>query len=202
MPAAAMAARADRVIVTDGAYAETGLQVLEGWADLRLPVPAPGVRRGELADAEGIAAVLNAVVREGGRTAIDRTYTPAQERAFLRRLPERARLIVATLGTTVAGFQVLEPYADYTGAMDHVATIGTYVAPPAQRCGLGAAMSIVSFDAARAAGFRKLVAGIRSDNAGGLAFYKGLGFRACGRLAEQVAVGDDRVDQLLFERFL
>ena len=76
---------------------------------------------------------------------IDRTFTPAQERAFLRRLPERAFLMVACLGNVVAGFQVVEPYATYTRSMDHVATVGTYVAEPARGCGLGTALSRATF---------------------------------------------------------
>lgn len=202
MPPAEMAAHADRVILTDGTRAETGLQVLAGWTELGLAFPAADVRRGEVADAEGIAAVLNAVVKDGGTTAIDRTYTPAQERAFLRRMPPQSRLIVALVGSVLAGFQVVEPYATYTRAMAHVATIGTYVAPQAQGSGLGSAMSVATFDAARAAGFTKLVAAIRADNGEGLAFYQRIGFRACGRLSEQVATDLGMVDQLLYERFL
>jgi L-amino acid N-acyltransferase YncA len=163
MPVEEMVAQADRVIVTDGTRAETGLQVLEGWVALELPFPPPEVRLAGPEDAEGIAAVLNSVVREGGRTAIDRTYTPAQERAFLKRLPARSLLVMAELGAVMAGFQIVEPYAAYTGAMDHVATIGTYVAATARYHGLATAMSEVTFEHARRAGFEKLVAD-RSDN--------------------------------------
>jgi L-amino acid N-acyltransferase YncA len=128
-------------------------------------------------DAEGIAAVLNAVVREGDRTAIDRTFTPAEERAFLRRLPARAFLVIAKLGNVVVGFQVIEPYAAYTGAMNHVATIGTYVVDVARRYGVAAAMSEMTFEHALLSGFEKLVAAIRSDNDVALKFYERMGFR-------------------------
>jgi dephospho-CoA kinase len=202
MPVEEMIAQADRVIVTDGTRAETGLQVLEGWAALELPFPPAEVRLAGPEDAEGIAAVLNSVVREGGRTTIDRTYTPAQERAFLKRLPARALLVVAELGGVTAGFQIVEPYAAYTGAMDHVATVGTYVAAAARCHGVATAMSEVTFEHVRRAGFEKLIAAIRSDNGGALAFYKRLGFCECGRLAQQVSTGAGRVDQLLSERFL
>ncbi len=66
MPVEQMVAQADRVIATDGTRAETGIQVLAGWAALGLPFPPPEVRLAGPEDAEGIAAVLNAVVREGG----------------------------------------------------------------------------------------------------------------------------------------
>ena len=202
MPVEQMAAQADRVIATDGTRAETGIQALAGWAALGLPFPLPEVRLAVPEDAEGIAAVLNAVVREGGRTAIDRTYTPAQERLFLKGLPARAFLVLAKLGAIVAGFQVVEPYAAYTGAMDHVATVGTYVVAPARRHGVGDALSKLTFEHARGMGFEKLVAAIRADNDAALAFYARAGFRECGRLTQQISSGAARVDQVLCERFL
>jgi dephospho-CoA kinase len=202
MPQSEMAAQADRVIDTAGTFAETGLQALAGWAALELPWPEPEVRRCEVADAAGIAAVLNSVVIRDGQTVIDRTFTPVQERAFLRRLPERAFLMVACLGNVLAGFQVVEPYASYTRSMDHVATVGSYVAEPARGCGLGTTLSRAAFAYARGVGFRKLVASIRADNVPAQAFYQRLGFRPCGRLVRQVMSDGEEWDLLLFEMFL
>jgi dephospho-CoA kinase len=202
MPLREMTARADRVIDTGGTIAATRLAVLEAWTELGLPLPEPRMRPGLLADAEGIAAVLNAVVHERDRSVIDRTFTPAQERSFLRRLPARSRLTVAEVGNVVAGFQVLEPYALYTGAMNHVATVGTYVAAAVRGAGLGRRMTGETFEQARAAGFSKIVVQVRADNAGALAFYDALGFRACGRLACQARLEGSDVDILLFEKFL
>ena len=89
MPPAQMAAQAHRVIDTGGTMAETALKVLAAWVELGLPLPPPVIRPVTLADAEGTAAVLNSIVREGGRTIAGRTFTPAQERAFLRSMPSR-----------------------------------------------------------------------------------------------------------------
>jgi dephospho-CoA kinase len=202
MSPAQMVAQADRVIDTGGTLAETAGQVLVAWAELGLPFPPPAVRPGTLADAEGIAGVLNAVVREGGLTVLDRTLTVAQERAFLRRLPPRARLTVAEVGNVVAGFQIIEPYASYTGAMDHVATLGSYVLAPVRGHGIGQAMSRATFAAARAAGCTKLVIAVRADNLNAQAFYTALGFRPCGRLTRQAFVNGRYVDELLYELFL
>ncbi len=202
MSPAQMAAQADRVIDTDGTMAETALKVLAAWVDLGLPFPAPQVRQATIDDAEGIAAVLNSIVREGGGTVADRTYTPAQERAFLRRLPRRSFLMVALLGKVIAGFQVVEPYATYTGAMDHVASLGTYVVAPARGRGLGRTMSRSTSAAARTAGFSKLVIQVRSDNPDAQAFYAALGFKPCGRLSRQAFVDGRYVDELLYELFL
>jgi dephospho-CoA kinase len=211
MPAAEMAARADRVIDTGGTVAETGLLVLEAWSELGLPFPSPLTYPGTVADAEGIAAVLNSIVREGGWTMIDHSLTPAQEREFLSRLPQRARLTVAAVGKTIAGYQIVEPYAaprgragssTYTGAMDHVASMGSYVVAALRRAGLGRRMGEMTFRCARDAGFAKIVISIRADNSHAQAFYAALGFLPCGRLTSQALVDGRYVDVLLFEKFL
>jgi dephospho-CoA kinase len=202
MPVREMIARADRVINTGGTIAATRLAVLGAWTELGLPLPEPRIRPAGLADAEGIAAVLNAVVREGNLSAVDRTFTPAQERAFLRGLPARSYLTIAEVGNVVAAFQVVEPYAGYTNAMDHAATLGTYVAGAVRGVGLGRRMSEETFEQARSKGFAKIVVQVRADNAGALGFYAALGFRACGRLVRQVRLAGVDVDVLLFEKFL
>jgi dephospho-CoA kinase len=202
MPVREMMARADRIIDTGGTIGETRLAVLGAWTELGLLLPEPRIRPAGLVEAEGIAAVLNAVVREGNHSVIDRTFTPAQERAFLRGLPARSHLTVAELGNVVAGFQVVEPYAAYPSGMDHAATLGTYVAAAVRGAGLGRRMSGETFEQARAAGFAKIVVQVRADNAGALGFYAALGFRACGRLVRQVRLAGGEVDVVLFEKFL
>jgi dephospho-CoA kinase len=164
MPTKQMIAQAHRVMDTGGSRAETGVQALAAWAALGLPMPPAQIRPGELDDADGIRTVLNSVVREGGLTVLDRTLTVAQERAFLRRLPARTRLTLAQIGNVVAGFQIIEPYVEYTSGMDHVATLGSYVLAPLRGRGLGAAMSRVTFAAARELGFSKLVITVRAEN--------------------------------------
>jgi dephospho-CoA kinase len=197
-----MLSHADRVIWTGGTFAETGVQILAAWRDLGLSFPSPRVRPASLDDADGIAAVLNSVIREGGLTLLDRHFTPAQERAFLRRLPDRASMVVAQVGGTIAGFQVVEPYASYSSMMDHVGRVGTYVLSALRGNGLGRGMMSLTQANAWVAGFRKLMATVRVDNPVAQEFYVKVGFVQCGRLARQVRVDGRYVDELLFERFL
>lgn len=202
MPVRRMVAQADLVIDTGGTPAETHLQVVTAWAQRGLPLPAPTIRPGTLDDADGIRTVLNSIVQEGGLTVLERTRTVAQERAFLARLPARSRLTVAQMGHAVIGFQIIEPYARYTRAMDHVALLGSYVAAGWRGRGVGQALSRDTFAAARAFGFRKLVVSVRADNLAAQRFYERLGFRPCGRLAAQALVDGRYVDELLYELFL
>ena len=93
----------------------------------------------------------------------------------------------------VAGFQVVEPYAAYTrrdgsrGDAGHATS-----SPPMRGRGLGRRMSDETLAARARPGFRKIVVGVRADNPGAQAFYAGLGFQPCGRLARQVFV-DGRI---------
>jgi dephospho-CoA kinase len=202
MPAAQMAAQADRIIRTDGTTAETAHTVLAAWVELGLPLPSPIIRRAMLADCEGTAAVLNSIVREGGRTITGRTFAPAQERAFFRSMPKRSFLNIVLLGKVVVGFQSVEPYATFTHTMDHVASLGTHILAAVRGRGLGHALSSCTWAEARATGFSKLVIAVREDNPQAQAFYTGLHFQPCGRLTRQAFVDGRYVDELLYELFL
>jgi ribosomal protein S18 acetylase RimI-like enzyme len=86
--------------------------------------------------------------------------------------------------------------------MDHVASLGTHILAAVRGRGLGHALCAVTWNEARAAGFGKLVIAVRDDNPQAQAFYTGLGFQSCGRLARQAFVDGRCVDELLFELFL
>ena len=55
---------------------------------------------------------------------------------------------------------------------------------------------------AAGAGYRKLVIQVRGSNAAAQAFYRGLGFQACGRLSRQVIIDGVEDDEVLMERFI
>ena len=60
--------------------------------------------------------------------------------------------------------------------------ISMFVALSAQWRGVGKALAQATFVAARAKGFRKLMAMIRADNPRAIGFYGSLGFCNCGKL--------------------
>jgi dephospho-CoA kinase len=202
MPPEQMAEQADRIIDTSGTVAETGLQVLGCWAGLGLPFPLVELRPMTANDAEGVAAVLNGIVREGGLTVVDHIYSVKEERAFLQSVHPRFHMTVATVAGIIAAFQEIDVYATYTGAMDHVATMGTFVAAPLRCRKIGQALAQVSLAYAREAGFQKIVIQVRADNPDAQGFYTRLGFNLCGRLAKQALFDGQYVDELLYELFL
>ncbi len=202
MPPTEMVGMADRVLDTSGTLADTGLQVFKAWADLELSFPSAEIRPATGEDAEGIAAVVNSIVREGGLTVIDRTYSVEEERAFLNGLDPRARLTVATVAGQVVALVEVDLYAVYTDAMRHVGTMATFVAAGLRGQGLGRRLAEANFATAGAAGFLKLVINVRADNEDAQSFYSALGFVPCGRLVRQAFVDGHYVDELLYERFL
>ncbi|HEX9116862.1 MAG TPA: dephospho-CoA kinase [Anaerolineae bacterium] len=202
MPPAEMLNHADRVIDSQGTPAATSLQVLVAWCDLGLPLPPPVIRPATLADAGGIAAVIEAIIAEGGLTVLDHPFSLEEELAYLRSLEPRERIMVATVGDVLVAHQSLDLYAKYTHAMDHVGVLGTFVHKALRSQGLGRALSAATIDFARGAGFRKFVITVRADNPGAQAFYLSWGFRPCGRLVAQAFVNGREVDELLYEKFL
>ena len=118
--------------------------------------------------------MLNGIVREGGLTVVDRTYSVEEEKAFLNGLDPRARLSVATVAGHVIGFVEVDLYATNVRAMQHVGTMGTFVTAGLRGQGLGWRLADANFANARAVGFLKLVINVRADNAGAQRFIRRL----------------------------
>jgi L-amino acid N-acyltransferase YncA len=87
------------------------------------------VRDVEPADAEGLVRVLNPIIESRLYTALDTPFNVETERDYVIDFSERGiwKVAVREPDRTLVGFQVLEPYATYTHAFDHVGTLGTYV---------------------------------------------------------------------------
>jgi putative acetyltransferase len=161
------------------------------------------IRRASPDDAEGIAHVLEAVARERVHSAIERAWTPDQQRRYLTSLSDREALHVAVAPTgEVVGYQSLDLYSSILSSMAHVGSIGTFLLPDWRNRGVGRAL----FDATRrfAAfnGYRKVVISVRASNAHARAFYSKLGFVECGRLRAQVVIDGAEDDEVLMELFL
>ena len=161
------------------------------------------VRRASLEDAEGIARVVDAVASERIHSAIERAWTPAEQRSYLASLSTREAFHVALVESgQVVGYQSLDLYSRILSSMAHVGQLGTFLLPEWRRRGVGSGL----FDATRrfalSAGYRKLVIQVRASNAPAKAFYKRLGFDECGRLRAQVIVDGTEDDEIVMELLL
>ena len=161
------------------------------------------VRQATAQDAEGIAAILHAVASERVHSAIDRAWTPDEQRRYLASLSNREALHVAIADTgLIIGCQTLDLYSPVLSSMAHVAQLGTFILPSWRRRGVGQALFRDTHHFALSVGYRKLVINVRASNASALLFYQRLGFVECGRLGRQVVIDGVEDDEILLELFL
>jgi len=160
------------------------------------------IRDATPADAEAIVQILNPIIAARLYTALDTPFTVDQERVFLERFPARGVWKVAVGAGRVVGFQVLEPFATYTHAFDHVGTLGTFVDLALRRQGIARALFPATFAAAQAKGYEKIFTFVRDDNPAALAAYVAHGFRAIGTARRHAKIDGRYVDEILIEKLL
>jgi L-amino acid N-acyltransferase YncA len=133
------------------------------------------IRDAERGEAVEMAALLNAVIAQGGTTALEDAFTP--ERFALAYLdgPDVLCCFVAVDVETgrIEGFQTLGRYA---GLPDDVGDIGTFARIEGKQRGVGSALFAATRVRASELGLAAINATIRADNVGGLAFYGKQGF--------------------------
>ena len=142
-------------------------------------------------DAEGLVRVLNPIIEARLYTALDTPFSVETERDYVIDFPERGiwKVAVREPDKTIVGFQVMEPYATYTHAFDHVATLGTYVDLSAAATG-HRAPAVRGDPRGRAAdkGYEKIFTFVRADNPAALQAYLGQGFVVVGNAKRQAKV--------------
>lgn len=161
------------------------------------------IRRATENDAAAISMSIALIAEERIYSAIDRPFTPGEQRDYIASLSTREGIFLGeTDENGIVGIQTLEAWARSINSMRHVAQIGTFLPPGSRRQGVGTRLFEYTSDFARAAGFRKLIIQVRASNAPALAFYRKLGFEPAGRLRRQVMIDGIEDDELLFELFL
>jgi L-amino acid N-acyltransferase YncA len=161
------------------------------------------IRPATPSDAGAVSRILNEIVNGGRHSVLDRTFSEAEEGAFIRDFPARGVFHVAELpGEGIVGFQVLEPYLPESPAFAHVAMMGTWVVESRRRHGVGRSLCAATFPEARRNGFGKIFTDVRADNDGSLAFHRSLGFREVGRALRQARYAGVLVDIVYIERDL
>jgi dephospho-CoA kinase len=197
------AALADRVIVNDGDTEELRRKVETAWAqalaDSTIIRPAG---RGDPEDAAGVAAVLNSVIAERRYTTLAGHWAPEAEQAYVDGLGPRSEVFVAEVAGQIVGLQSIAPFVAYPSNMDHVAEFGTFVLADYRGYGIGHRLAEASLGFVRQHGYEKVVIFVLADNPLGLAYYRSLGFEACGMLARQTKIAGVYHDELVMEMHL
>ena len=160
------------------------------------------IRRATPDDAEAISAIWEIVCAERIYTAVNRPFTPQQERDYIASLSDREGIFVAQVEGRIVGFQSLDFWAKYTDSFDHVGTMGTIVLPEWRRKGIARRLAGYTLDFAHANGYEKVIIYVRAGNVNAQAFYQGLGFVVKGTLTRQVKIDGQYEDEVFMELFL
>jgi L-amino acid N-acyltransferase YncA len=145
------------------------------------------------ADADGMAAVLNAVIARGGTTAHETPKAPDDVRRDYIDGPDVLSSIVAEIEGKVLGWQSV-------GLWHGEEHIGTFVQPGRQARGVGAGLFALTRKILADKGIRQIFAAIRADNVPGLAYYARIGFRDIGQDPDFTLQDGTRVGRV-FRRF-
>ena len=126
-------------------------------------------------DAAEMAALLNAIIAQGGTTALEDAFTPERFAQAYLDGPDVLCCFVAVDSEAgrIEGFQTLGRYA---GLPDDIGDIGTFARIDGKQRGVGSALFAATQARARQLGLAAINATIRADNTGGLAFYGKQGF--------------------------
>ncbi|MHA1932101.1 MAG: N-acetyltransferase family protein [Promethearchaeota archaeon] len=159
-------------------------------------------RKASIADAEAISFIWEVICAERIFTAVNKPFTPQQEREYISSLSDREGIFVAELENQIIAFQSLDLWAKFTDSFDHVGQIGTFLLPKWRRNSIGRQLTNYTFQFARLNGYKKLVIYVRAQNTGAINFYKNLGFIEKGLLTEQVKIDGQYEDETFMEFFL
>lgn len=138
--------------------------------------------------AEGDIAAITAITNRAIlRTTANWSLTPVTEAARAAWLAERRAagfpVLVAERGGEVVGFAsfgAFRPYEAYLHTVEH----GLYVAPAAQRAGVGSALMAGLIGRAEALGMHVMVGAVEARNEASLALHARFGFVRVGLMPE------------------
>lgn len=133
------------------------------------------VRPATSADAPELAALINAIIRAGGTTALEQEFTaPALDMAYLTG-PDVlcCHVAVDPADGALVAFQTM---VRTPGLPDNVGDVGTFARIDRKQSGAGSVLFAATRAKAHELGLSAINATIRADNHGGLVFYARQGF--------------------------
>ena len=168
------------------------------------PITDLSIRDATPADADAIVAILNPIIEARIYTVFDAPFSVETERDYITRFPVRGiwKVAVREGDRRLVGFQVMEPFGQYTRAFDHVGTLGTYVELDLRRRGIASRLFAATFDAAVRKGYEKAFTFVRADNPAALDTYLRQGFEIVGTARRHTKIDGRFVDEILIEKQL
>ena len=160
------------------------------------------IRDATTADAPGIAAIWNPVIRDTAITFNPAEKTDADIAAMIRDRQQAGHaFLVADKDGAIAGFAT---YAQFRGGIGYARTMEHTIllAPAAHGAGLGRALMAALETHARDAGAISLFAGVSAENPAGRAFHARLGFVEVAILQRVGHKFGREMDLVLMQKFL
>lgn len=160
------------------------------------------IRAATPADAPGIAAIWNPVIRDTSITfnAIEKTEADIAAMIHDRQAAGHAFLVSDAAGG-IAGFATYAQFRSgvgYARSMEHTILLS----PKAHGSGLGRALLTALEDHARVAGVTSLIAGISGENSAGRAFHAHMGYAEVAILQRTGYKFGREMDLVLMQKFL
>lgn len=161
------------------------------------------IRPARMEDAAALAAIYAPAVLQGTASFEIEPPSPAEMAQRLMRVKSHGWpwLVHVTMGK-IDGFAYATQFRD-RAAYSYCGETSVYVAPDAQRTGIGQALLMAVSSAARTAGFRELVAVIGdSANQASIGLHASCGFRQAGVLSGIGEKFGRRLDIVMMQRSL
>lgn len=162
------------------------------------------IRDVDPSDAEAIVRILNPIIDARVYTALDTPFSVEAERNYILNFPQRGvwKVAIRQSDRSLVGFQIMEPFATYTKAFDHVGTLGTFVDLGLRRQGVAKRLFDATFETAAEKGYEKIFTFVRADNPAALRTYLAQGFTVLGTAHRQAKIDGRYIDEILIEKFL
>jgi L-amino acid N-acyltransferase YncA len=157
------------------------------------------IRPARLADADAIARIYNAGVRERTSTFDTRERDPEDYADSLR--SERYPFLVAELDGHVVGWAGTSEYSRSREVYAGIAECSIYVDPELRGRGIGSALLRELADEAARRGFYKLIGKLFADNEASLRLMERAGFRVVGIHERHGTLDGEWRDVTLVERW-
>ncbi|MCK4481390.1 MAG: GNAT family N-acetyltransferase, partial [Candidatus Lokiarchaeota archaeon] len=134
------------------------------------------IRKATVQDAEEISNIWTVICSERIYSAVNKPFTPQQERKYISSLSDREGIFVAEVEGQIIGFQSLDKWVEYSDSFDHVGVIGTFILPKWRNKMIGSQLAEYTFNFACNNDYEKTIIYVRAKNSGAIAFYRKLGF--------------------------
>lgn len=128
-------------------------------------------RRATAQDADAIASIVSAVIREPEPVGFERRPSADDIRTWLSRLGDGGAIFLCEVEGAAIGFSAL----DFNTQEPETAVLGVWLLPEHRRKGLGTSLASMALDFARDRGYRRIRGRLPEQNQRALSFLSSIG---------------------------